>query len=165
MPKLKNKNRSTKPVFSEIMHMDGESILHIRHITETDEVFSSEDGETFERADVWLRAMITGIPGRDAATVDPLFPVNADRDPILRVAHEAKVKDMILYTADYYRPDLARKTSNLPMLAEAMVTVILRSQERLAALPTPYARWDMIIENFTEWLIKPPKLVPVGPRK
>lgn len=160
----KNKTRSSQPYLTEIVRIDGESIAHIRHVPETDEVFYSEDGETFERADVWLREMITGIPGRDAAAVDPVFPVNADRDPILRVTHEAKVKDMILYTADYYRPDLARKTPNLPMLAEAMVTMILRSQDKLAALPTVYDRWDLIIENMVGWLIKPPKLVFSEPR-
>jgi len=166
MPKHKANTPSTTPAFTEIVRMDGESIVYIRHNTATDEVFYSEDGgQTFERADVWLREMITGIPGRDAAEVDPVFPVNADRDPILRLVHEAKIRDMILHVADYYRPDLARKTPNLPMLAEAMVTVILRSQEQLAALPSPYERWDMVIENFIEWLIKPPKLVPVGPRK
>ena len=160
----KNKTRLTQPQFTEIVRLDGEGIVYIRHVPETDEVFYSKDGENFERADVRLRE-ITGIPGRDVATVDPLFPLNADRDPILRVAHEAKVKDMILYMADYYRPDLARRTPNLLMLGEAMVTVILRSQQKLATLPTSYERWDMVIESFIDWLITPPTLVPAGSRK
>ena len=78
--------------------------------------------------------------------------------------HEAKVKDVILHLADFYRPDLARKTQNLPLLAEAMVTVILRSQGKLAALPTVYERWDMIAENMIEWMVEPPTIVPIGSR-
>lgn len=165
MPKLKTKNRSTKPLLSEILHMDGDAIVYIRHFPDTDEVFCSEDGEDFKRADVWLRETIKGIPGRDVGEVNPVLPAAALRDPILRLVHEAKLKDMILYTADYYRPDLARKTPNLSMLAEAMVTVILRSQEMLTARPTVHDRWEMITGTMIKWLINPPKLVPAGSRK
>jgi hypothetical protein len=72
---------------------------------------------------------------------------------------------MIVYMAEYYEPKLAARTPNLALLADAMVTVIDRSQNKLAALPTVYDRWDLIIKNMVEWLIKPPKLVPIGPRK
>ncbi|SFT21681.1 hypothetical protein [Methylobacterium sp. yr668] len=92
---LKTNPTPVPPDFIKALHAQGAPTCHIRHDASTNEVFFSENGETFERADVWLREVITGIPGRNAAEIDPLLSDATRRDPILRFIHDAKVKDMI----------------------------------------------------------------------
>jgi len=153
-----------KPALAEALRAHGvpdDALAHlVVHDASTGEVLSNTGpGGSLERAHAWVREKVTGVPYRDPGQINPMPPKASLRDPILKASHDAKVRGMLIYLLEFYRPDLA-KHPRLKPAVDHIVASLARHRVTLAALPDTYARWDLIVESTIDWLEELPHVRP-----
>ncbi len=145
-----------QPALAEAMRAQGvpeDALANLVVLDEASGTVLSNTGPdgTLERAHGWIRERVTGTAYRDPGEVDPLPRKSVMRNATLKVQHDERVRDMLLYLLDYYRPDLARH----PRIGHALdhvVASMIEYRATLAELPDAYTRWDLIVESTIDWL-------------
>lgn len=146
--------QSAPDLFAQVdaLRAAGKPIAHILVDEDTDEVFISEGlGQPYQKAPAAIREMVTGIPARDPAEVDPVIAAAALRDPILRSRHAAEVREMLLHLIGFYRPALMQHPRLDPAL-DAFIELATKHRTKLAAYPTVYKRWDFLAGGIITFL-------------